>query len=139
MFTLRKLEAVAPQLHLRLANVPDGPFLTMEALPFQEIKAEMDNSPIQHYVSCLHGSVNAGKAVLCEEEFLPPPIFDPKMQGSSQKQESSSRFIFNFHGFPRPNGIGVPRLPTERKFTYFKIQNTIDLLPTQLTTNQHPI
>jgi hypothetical protein len=44
----------------------------MEALSFEEIKAEMDNSPIQHYGSSLHGSVNAGKAVLLEEEcFLP--------------------------------------------------------------------
>jgi hypothetical protein len=32
--------------------------------------AEMDNSHIQHYLSSLHGSLNAGEAVLLDKEFL---------------------------------------------------------------------
>jgi hypothetical protein len=45
----------------------------MEVRSFEEINEMMDNSPIQHYISSLHdGSVNAGEAVLFDEEFLLP-------------------------------------------------------------------
>ncbi len=42
------------------------------ARSFDEINAEMDNSPIQHYISSLHGYVNVGEAVLRDQEFLLP-------------------------------------------------------------------
>ena len=46
------------------SETAEWPILTMETLSFEEINAEMDNSHIQHYISSLHGSLNAGEAVL---------------------------------------------------------------------------
>jgi hypothetical protein len=40
----------------------------MQSLPFEEINAVMDNSSIQHYVSSLHGSINAGEVVSLDVE-----------------------------------------------------------------------
>jgi hypothetical protein len=61
----------------------------------------MDNSSIQHYISSLHGSVNAGEAVLLDAEFLLPTNLPSKVATSIGKQESCSRFIFNFYVFPQ--------------------------------------
>ena len=70
MFVLIKLESLTPQLPLRLPNVRNCPSSTMEVRSFEEINEMMDSSPIQHYISSLHGSVNAGEAVLLDKEFL---------------------------------------------------------------------
>ncbi len=91
----------------------------MEARSFEEINAEVDNSPIQHYISSLRGYVNAGEAVLVDEEFLLPADLRSKFVTIIQKQEASpSWFIVNFYVFLRPNGIEVPRLPVPWKITY---------------------
>jgi hypothetical protein len=106
MFVLRKLESLTPQLPPRLPNVRNRPSSTTEVCSFEEINEVMNSSPIQHYISSLHGSVNAGEAVLLDEEFLLP-----KVATIIRKQESPSGFIVNFYVFPRPNDIEVPRLP----------------------------
>jgi hypothetical protein len=90
----------------------------MEALSFEEINAGMDNSPIQHYISSLHGSVNPGEAVLLDEEVFLPADLRSIVATIIRKQESPSGFLVNFYVFPRPNGIEVPRLPIPRKRTY---------------------
>jgi hypothetical protein len=90
----------------------------MEVCSFKEINQVMDNSPIQHYISSLHGSVNAGEAVLLDEEFLLPADLRSKVVTIIREQESPSGLIVNFHVFPRPNGIENPRLPIPRKRTY---------------------
>jgi hypothetical protein len=90
----------------------------MEVRLFEEINEVMDSSPIQPYISSLHGSVNAGEAVLLDEDFLLPADLRSKVATIIRKQESPSGFIVNFYVFPRPNGIEVPRLPIPRKRTY---------------------
>ena len=117
MFVLRKLESLTPQPPPRLPNVRNRPSSTMEVGSFEEINEVMDSSPIQHYISSLHGHVNAGKAVLLDEEFLLPADLCSKVATIIRKQESPSGFIVNFYVFPRPNGIEVPRLPIPRKRT----------------------
>jgi hypothetical protein len=119
MFILRKLESLTPQLPPRLPNVRNRPSFTMEVRSFEEINEVMDTSPIQHYISSLHAhdSVNAGEAVLLDEEFLLPADLCSKVATIIRKQESPSGFIVNFYVFPRPNGIEVPRLPIPRKRT----------------------
>jgi hypothetical protein len=82
----------------------------MEALLFEEINAKMDNSPIQHYVSSLYGSVNAGEAALLDKEYLLPANFWSNVATIIQKQESPSGCIIKFYVFPRLNGIEVPCL-----------------------------
>jgi hypothetical protein len=118
MFLLRKLESLTPQLPPILPNVRKGPSSTMEVRLFEEINAVMDNSPIQHYISSLCHSVNAGEAVLLDEEFLLPANLRSKVATIIRKQESPSGFIVNFYVFSRPNGIEVTRLPIPRKRTY---------------------
>jgi hypothetical protein len=83
----------------------------MEVRSFEEINEVMDSSPIQHHISSLHGYVNAGGAVLLDEEFLLPANLRSKKATIIHKQESPSGFIVNFYVFPRPNGIEVPHLP----------------------------
>jgi hypothetical protein len=122
-----KLGPLTPQLPPRLPNVQKGPSSTMEVRSFEEINAVMDNSPMQHYVSSLNGSVNAGEAVLLDEEFLLPADLRSKVATIIRKQESPPGFIVNFYVFPRPNAIAVPRLPIPRKRTYvgFPVQEVI--------------
>jgi hypothetical protein len=99
----------------------------MEVRSFEEINEVMDNSPIQHYVSSLHGSVNAGEAVLLDEEVLLPADLRSQVATIILKQESPSVFTVNFYVFPRPNGIAVPRLPIPQKRTYvgFPVQEVM--------------
>jgi hypothetical protein len=118
MFILTKLEPLTPQLPPTPPNVRNYPSSTMEVGSFEEINAGMDNSPIQHYVSSLHGFLNAGEAVLLDEEVLLPANLRSKVATIIRKQDSPPGFIVNFYVFPRPNGIEVPRLPIPRKRTY---------------------
>jgi hypothetical protein len=122
-----KLGPLTPQLPPRLPNVRKGPSSTMEVRLLEEINAVMDNSPMQHYVSSLHGSVNAGEAVLLDKEILLPADLCSKVATIIRKQESPSGFIVNFYVFPRPNGIAVPPLPIPWKRTYvgFPVQEDI--------------
>jgi hypothetical protein len=90
----------------------------MEVRLFKEINEVMDNSPIQHCISSLHGSVNAGEAVLLDKEFLLPAVLRSKVATIIRKQGSPSGFIVKFYVFPRPNGIEVPRLPIPWKRAY---------------------
>jgi hypothetical protein len=113
MFVLRILESLTPQLPLRLPNVRNRPSSTMEVRSFEEINEVMDSSPIQHYISSLHGSVNAGEAVLLDKEFLLPADLRSKVATIVRKQESPSGFIVNFYVFPRP---GRRQQFTERLF-----------------------
>ncbi len=127
MFILTKLEPLTPQLPPTPPNERNYPSSTMEVGSFEEINAGMDNSPIQHYVSSLHGFLNAGEAVLLDEEVFLPADLRSKVATIIRKQESPSGFIVNFYVFPRPNGIEVPRLPIPRKRTYvgFSAQEVI--------------
>jgi hypothetical protein len=111
----RVTDSAAPSENYKCAKQP---ILTTEALSFKEIKADMDNLPIQHYVSSLHGSMNAGEAVLLEEKFLLPANLQSKVATIIQKEKSHSGFVVNFYVFPRPNGIEVTHLPAPQKRTY---------------------
>jgi hypothetical protein len=62
--------------------------------------------------------VNAGEAVLLDEEFLLPADLCSKVVTIIRKQESPSGFIVNFHIFPRPNGIEVSCRPIPWKISY---------------------
>jgi hypothetical protein len=91
----------------------------MEARLFEEINAEMDKSHVQHYISYLHGSLQAGETVLLDQECLLTANLCSNVAKIIRKQESPfSGFIVNFYVFPRPNGIEVPCLPVPWKRTY---------------------
>jgi hypothetical protein len=92
MFILRKLESLTPQLPPRLLNVRNGPSLTMEVRPFEEINEVMDNSPIQHYIS----SVNAGEVVLLDETFLLPGDLRSKVAKIIRKQDLLLGLLLTF-------------------------------------------
>jgi hypothetical protein len=68
----------------------------MEVRSFEEVNEVMDSSPIQHYISSLHSSVNAGETVLLHEEFVLPTDLPSKVATIIRKQESPSGFIVNF-------------------------------------------
>jgi hypothetical protein len=71
----------------------------------EEINAEMDNSHIQHYISSLHGCLNAGEAVLLDTEVQVTDSLCSKVVMILQKQQSPSfGFLVNFHVFLRCNG-----------------------------------
>jgi hypothetical protein len=108
MFVLRKLESLTPQLPLRLPNVRNRPSSTMEVRSFEEINEVMDSSPIQYYISSLHGSVNAGEAVLLDKELLLPADLPSKVATIIRKQESPSGFIVNFYVFPSQMALKFP-------------------------------
>ena len=79
----------------------------------------MGNSPIQHYISSLHGSVTAGEAVLLDKEYALRCSLRSNVATIIRKQESQSDgFLVNFYASSWPNGIEVPRLPVPRKRTY---------------------
>ena len=93
----------------------------METRSFEEINAEMADLHIQHYISSLHGCVNAGEAIFLDEEV---EVTD-RLRSSvvrilrKQKSPSSAGFLVNFYVFPsRQNGITVPRIYLPRKRTY---------------------
>jgi hypothetical protein len=92
----------------------------MESRSFEEIDAEMDQPHIQHYISSLHGCVNAGDAVLLDDEIEVTDSLRSKVVTIIQKQESpSSGFLINFYIFPsQENCITVPRISIPPKLTY---------------------
>jgi hypothetical protein len=90
----------------------------MEALLLEDINAGMDNSPIQHYISSLQGCVNAGEAVLLDQDILLLTGLQSKVATIIRKHESACGFIVNLYVFPRPNGIKVPCFPVPWKRTY---------------------
>jgi hypothetical protein len=92
---------------------------TMQSLPFEEINDVMDDSPIQHYVSSLHGSITAEEVVLLDIEVELTDSLCLKVVTILRKQESpSSGFLVNFYVTPRPNGILLPHVSVSRKRKY---------------------
>jgi hypothetical protein len=80
----------------------------------------MENS-IQHYISCLRGSLNTGETstVLLDGEFQLTNDLCSKVATILQKQESPfSGFLVVFYAFPSQNVIQVPWITTPRKRKY---------------------
>jgi hypothetical protein len=81
----------------------------------------MDNSHVQHYISSLHGYLNAGEAVMLDKEFQVTNNLCLKVTMILGKQECpSSGLIINLYVFPRQNGIQVPWITAPRKRMYIR-------------------
>jgi hypothetical protein len=92
---------------------------TMQTLSFEEINAVMEDPHIQHYISSLHGCINAGKVVWLNVEVELTISLRSKVASILRKQElPSSGFLSNFYVAPRKNGIIVPQVSIPWKRMY---------------------